>query len=358
MWVRVGGFAFFGASFLLIGGDIGSDTAVNRFNTQQTIDDGDRIAGFAALAAGFVLLGSNVTGTFDSFFPVSGVIDLNLGTLSLNQDLILHNISSISEWGNINGNNHVLEFAPSVDCMPSGTGSVTFDNLHMVFDGNTTFNAPPIKFSGESSIDGRGNVISFSPTFSIDVQANASLLLKDVILQGINNQNISLTDSTSTVSFQDVELILDDDYTFDAGRIDLIRNLKLTGDGNVFIYQSTNAFTIKGRAPQELVGSACQPGYCGALILDRGVTFSYDVASSSLLVLEDDSSEIIMNSATLAATNGLDLTKGTLKIDGKSSFMSADGITYGDGTAANNLCIEMLPAAVLEVTGPLITKNI
>ena len=174
----------------------------------------------------------------------------------------------------------------------------------------------------------------------------------------MQNQNISLTDSSSTVSFQNVELVLSGDYTVDAGRIELLNDLKVAGDGNSFIYQSANDFTIKGRAPLEIVGAACQPGYCGALILDRGMTFSYDVASSTQLVLEDDTSQIVLNSATLAATAGLELTKGTLKIDGKTTFISADGITYGDGTQANNLCIEMLPAAVLEVDGPLINNNV
>ena len=43
-------FCFLGIIFCV---DIGSDTAVNRFNTQQTLNNGDRIAGFAALQGGF-----------------------------------------------------------------------------------------------------------------------------------------------------------------------------------------------------------------------------------------------------------------------------------------------------------------
>ena len=114
----------------------------------------------------------------------------------------------MTEWGNINGNSHVIEFSESMDCMPSSTGIVEFDNLHMLFDNNTTFNSPPIRIAGECSIDGQGHMISLSPTFSFDVQANASFLLKDVIILGVQNQNISLTDSSSTVSFQNVELVL------------------------------------------------------------------------------------------------------------------------------------------------------
>ena len=35
--------------------DIGSDTAVTRFNNQQVLNNGDRIAGFASIAAGFLI---------------------------------------------------------------------------------------------------------------------------------------------------------------------------------------------------------------------------------------------------------------------------------------------------------------
>ena len=39
-----------------------------------------------------------------------------------------------------------------------------------------------------------------------------------------------------------------------------------------------------------------------------------------------------------------------LIIDGRSSFISADGIIFGDWIAANNLHVEMRPAAKLKAT--------
>ncbi len=110
-------------SINLVAVDIGSDTAVTRFNTQQVVADGDRIAGFASLAAGFALANSATTGTFDCFFPVKGDIVFRFGTLELNQDLIFHNLASILSLGNIVGNFHVLELAESIDCIPSVASS-------------------------------------------------------------------------------------------------------------------------------------------------------------------------------------------------------------------------------------------
>jgi len=103
--------------------DIGSDPAPARFSTQQTLEDGDRIAGFASLEAGFKLVGSIATSTFDSFFPVSGVVELRFGTLVLQRDLILKNSAKFVSLGDITGNGHTLEFAQSITLVPAGSGS-------------------------------------------------------------------------------------------------------------------------------------------------------------------------------------------------------------------------------------------
>lgn len=105
--------------------DIGSDTAVTRFDTQQILDDGDRIAGFAALYAGFELQDPFVNGIFDSFFQVSGKVALNSGILTLNQDLVLYNDAFFSTFGSIVGNHHVLELSSSITCIPSPTGGIS-----------------------------------------------------------------------------------------------------------------------------------------------------------------------------------------------------------------------------------------
>ena len=240
-----------------------------------------------------------------------------------------------------------------------GGGEVVFDSLYLVFGGNVTFNRPALQFTGENSINGLTHMLSFAPTFSIEIQSNSSLLIKDAILKGINTGKLTLVDNTSTVSFQNVTLVLDDDYVFDTGHFEILKDVTISGDGHSFIYQSTEPSTIRGRAPQLIANGLCQPGFCGSLILDKGVTFSYDsTLSSTLLVLEDASSKIVMNSAILAETAGLQLTKGKLLVDGKSTFVTTQGITLGDGIAANNACLEMWPAGNLELFGTLIKKNI
>lgn len=92
---------------------IGSDTAVNRFNSSQTLFNGDRVAGFAALNGGFSLFGAGTVATWDSFFPVCNQIALNAGHLILNTDLLLNDAASIKTLGRITGQNHLIDLSPS-----------------------------------------------------------------------------------------------------------------------------------------------------------------------------------------------------------------------------------------------------
>lgn len=94
------------------GATIGSDTTVNRFNAQQTLATGDRVAGFAWLAGGLALTDATTTATFDSVFPLSGTLALNGGTLILNQNLVMREVVQFTTLGNIIGDGHTLELFP------------------------------------------------------------------------------------------------------------------------------------------------------------------------------------------------------------------------------------------------------
>lgn len=101
------------------GVNIGSDSAVNEFTTQQQLFNGDVIAGFAWLKSGFSLTGLNTSGTFNSFFPVSGQVALNAGNLILSTDLKFSNNADFYTIGNIAGNNYAIDLSPSVTCISS-----------------------------------------------------------------------------------------------------------------------------------------------------------------------------------------------------------------------------------------------
>lgn len=106
---------------------VGSDSAVNRFNIQQILNTGDRVATFAWLNGGVALSDNLTTATFDSIFPTAGSIDLAFGTLILNKDIIFSDVSNFLTLGNVRGNNHVMRLAPTMSLIPL-MSSVNYGN--------------------------------------------------------------------------------------------------------------------------------------------------------------------------------------------------------------------------------------
>lgn len=96
----------------LISNDLAAVTLGSDFTIQSHYafsGAGNRIANDAKMDNGFSLVDELTTCSFDSFFPVSGSINLNLGMLFLNRDLILNNGVVFGGGGKIYGNNHSIQ---------------------------------------------------------------------------------------------------------------------------------------------------------------------------------------------------------------------------------------------------------
>ena len=162
--------------------DIGSDTSVTRISTQQVVFDGDRIAGFASLEGGFRFFGSQVNATFDSFFPVSGKIELNGGTLTLNRDLLLRNDTIFGLQGNIIGNCHAIELFSSVTCVP--LLSVDEISCGIVLTTSTSLDSDceAVDWSFDSkfiAVGKDGRVAGIDTLANYELLSNNSLVLRD-----------------------------------------------------------------------------------------------------------------------------------------------------------------------------------
>jgi len=135
-----------------------------------------------------------------------------------------------------------------------------------------------------------------------------------------------------------------------------VKNDVFMSGENTFVYQSGQPFSILQNSTLEL---------------DMEFTFSYDptsVASKTLFVLEDETSKLLLNGATLhATTTGLELSKGKLFVKDYANLSSEvlevdeeltvdEGITLGDGT--NDLVCKIYPGARLNISqGSLVYKN-
>lgn len=236
-------------------------------------------------------------------------------------------------------------------CSCSALGCVTFSDLDIFLNNDVLFRNCCIIFDGESRITGRGNCLTMAGTCTFIVEAGASLEIKDLTFHGISDGRFYCTDNLSSLTFSDVDLVLDDDYSFTVGKFDVINDFHIFGEGHTFAYQSSAKSEIKNNS---------------SLILENNITFSYDppIASGSLISLEGGTSELCLNGATLYSTpTGLQLTKGIVSLDRNSSISSeatveAEAIKFGDGVdPANDIDLQGLPAENVNITQGIVVFN-
>ena len=126
----------------------------------------------------------------------------------------------------------------------------------------------------------------------------------------------------------------------------------MTGTGT-FIYSSSQMSTI----------------FHGAQwYFDRGMTFSYfpQNGANNLINFADSTAQLYLyETALYAQSNGLQLAKGTVTIDGFCPFYSyastqSSGILIGDGlTNPNNVNLMVLPESGIDVgSGYVVYQNV
>lgn len=210
----------------------------------------------------------------------------------------------------------------------------------------------PLQCQGECVIDGKGYVLDLSGTTSLAVDSGASVLLQNLIIKGVSAGNILCLDGNGTVSLENVTLLLDADYSFTQGSLEILENV-IIGGPHVFTYKSSKKSTIKSHAK---------------LVFDSGMTLKYDAPTTAkdLLAMEDATSILYLHETTLhSTTTGLRLTKGTLVLEGTCPVISdatveAEAIMLGDGASSvNNIDFKILPGSGFRIdSGFLAYKNV
>lgn len=246
----------------------------------------------------------------------------------------------------------------NLDVYQSGIVSINnvfFNDVNIYMASDVTFQSASITFSGQCMINGGGNTMTLAPTFSLILNNGGSLLFQDITLDNVDDLKLRCLSNVCTFSFDNVTLVLDNNITFSQGQIDILGPLTITGSNNAFIYTGIQPINIRGGF---FGSSSSAPFYQGSLIIDSNTTFSYAPANNSatLITMQSELSKIMLNSGTLIATS-LQLTNGLLQIDGSSTIQTVNGFTIGNGIAANDLSIEILPAANLNILGNVIYSN-
>lgn len=276
--------------------------------------------GFAWFKSGFTIGASTSSCVYDSVFPVSGPVTMNGGTLTLQQDLVFNDITTLNSLGTIIGNNHYISFPTSVTSIPTNI----FQNC-VVYINNDISLSSTLTFSGTCILNGNGHTINLS-SGTIALASGATLTIFNTTLKGISGTNIQCADNTSTLNLNNITWAQNNNYTLSHGNINISNQVNFLGN-EIFSYKSTGTFTVLSQA---------------TLTLDNNITFSYDTTSANQLQFIDNSSTLILQSNGLlhATINGLHLTKGTMYVTNNSAVGSEvwvvngntidNGITVGD----------------------------
>jgi WD40 repeat protein len=292
-------------------------------------DIGARVIGDVKFKGGFSV-GAGKNMYCDVWGIVNGTIDLN-GTGRLNLDGDLYFGSHIT-GGVIAGRGNTLFLERNLTTTPDSILTVTSDLV----------------------IDGQWHDIELDRWSRFYVESNTTLTLRNVRLKNkINSQSkppIILKDETSKLALYNVEIACVDDFYFEQGSLFIHYDVVVSGTSK-FFYSSSKPLFFDSFS---------------SLFMDHDTTFYYasSAVSRSLIHMQDHTSVLFLNGATLASTTpGVQLTIGTLILDHVCTFsnqaiIDVDGITFGDGVSkSNDLNLEVLPSASYKIISGKVKNN-
>lgn len=239
----------------------------------------------------------------------------------------------------------------SDDAISLGAGStLTFgDGTVIELAKNETLSRNWI-FSGTACLNGLGNILDLG-FFNLQILQPGRLVMQDLFVKSMRANNIRCVGDKGSLTIRNTELFMSSNYTLSVGGMLFEQEVIVTGT-NIFSYETGQTSTISTNA---------------TLFLDANSTFSYAPKrriNRDLIAMTDVSSRLFANGCTMkSTTTGMRLTKGTLVVDGKVTMQNSgatalsQGISFGNGTAANDLTIKVLGGAKLELTSGILVYN-
>jgi hypothetical protein len=308
-------------------------TSSPSYQSQNIVFSGnDTAVGFVKFNDGFTVM-PDETVTLSIHPPISGRIDLrNTGILALGEDLFFDSNLTLSTGGVVDGK-----------------GFAIILNNDLLIPASST-----LSFTSDTIIDGQGHNIKLDNGAQLYIESNITLTLKNVKLRNVLNTQIvppiKLKDSTSKLALNNIELAFVDDFYFDNGQLFIHNDVVISGTSQ-FNYMSPDGMFINSNS---------------ILYLDMGVSFSYAPLTGTnrdLIHMEDETSRLFLDGVTLkSSTTGMRLTKGTLVVDHKNYFESgatsvSEAISFGDGTTAHDLDIEIMPGGSIWFSSGILDYN-
>lgn len=319
---------------------IGSNSAVS---LQPSIsfpsaDNDNAMLGFAWFKNGFTLEDSATSCLFDTVFPVSGVVNLNGGTLTLNQDLIFNDITTLQTLGNVVGNNHYINFCTSIVGFPSTENN--FEDVNIFINNDFTITSSLV-FSGSCIFNGNGNSLILGENGYIIVAPGSTLKLENLFIQNIQGNNLQCADDSASLILQKTTIVQSDDYAFSSGSIKFLNSIDWVGS-YTFVYDSSQTSTI---------------GSQSKLHVSEGIFLSIgrhdDTTTIEPLAFEDASSILELENSILSINpHGMQVTKGKIAVSRDvyvdiNSTTADHAFVVGNGIKEDDIYFELYPACTL-----------
>ncbi len=324
---------------VVVAATVGTEFAVS-VEEYQVFPAGEdnAILAFGWLRDGFGLTDASTTCTFSSVFPISGHLSLHGGTLTLTSDLVLQNQTTFASAGYLKGMGHMFSLAESVTTIPASHPVILEDvALYLHHDLKIT---NTVTIRGACSIYGADNNIILSDGGNIVIDSDASLLLSSVEFHGLKDHNLRCIDNSGQLALDHTRMVQTGNFSFVNGSILFKDNTAFVGPFT-FHYESILTSTID-------VDSVFHLADLSHFRLGRQ-------NGREPLYFEDQTSMIRIENATLNVINdGLTLTRGTflgsreVVVDIESTN-TANGLSFGNGIAADDLYLKMLPGSYFKL---------
>jgi len=327
----------------------GSDTVVSvePLASFPAADTDNTMLGFGWFKNGFTLQDATTTCTFNSVYPVSGAVDLGGGTLTLLQDLIFHNVTTLNGMGSLVGNNHALDLCTSITALPSN--AQTFSNTN-IFLNTDLLVTSTITLQGNCSFSGHGNSLIMGSNGALVLGANARVVFQGMEIKGLHGSNIQCVDDTARILLNDVVWDQDGDFTFAKGSIFMQDMVSFMGT-YTFAYESSQTFTI---------------GSNSTFLLTNGIQLNigrHPISGNEPVSFTDRTSVLRLSNCGYDITaTGLSLTKGTIffekNVDAHINSTSfATGVTLGSGSPADDFAVYFSPGCSIKHYGHMTYNN-
>jgi len=312
-------------------------------NSHEFSGFNNKINHAAIMINGFSFQDENTTCSYDSVYYADADINLNGGSLFLNNDLIFSYSMNFLTPAKIYGDNFCLEFPPlystfNLPTSQSPTSSFFFNDTNIEFNSNVNINACS-QFDGQNLIEGNNYSITFDANTPIELLADTTLTLRNSKLYFNDHPTITISSSNAQLNLKNVLLDIPDGLEVSNGPIEVYGKSDLAGTYsfpmNFNNSSHTNLFKDSTLCSSWIFtsstflngnGATLDLASTGSIIIDYNSTLYLSNITlkglrDGLLMFRNDASQIYMSDVNIELDADITITIGGIYIQGPSTFI-------------------------------------